>query len=159
MRVGTGYDVHPFREDGTLRLGGIDVADAPRLDGHSDGDALIHTIIDALLGAAGEGDIGQHFPAGDPATKDIDSRELLVRVVRLIVARGYGIHNVDATVIVERPRLGPHIGAMRAAIARCLGIPASSVNVKATTHERIGSLGSGQALAAIAVALLDEDVP
>ena len=159
MRVGTGYDVHPFREDGTLRLGGIDVADAPRLDGHSDGDALIHAIIDALLGAAGEGDSGQHFPAGDPATKDIDSRELLVRVVRLIVARGYGIHNVDATVIAERPRLGPHIGAMRDAIARCLGIPASSVNVKATTHERIGSLGSGQALAAIAVALLDEDVP
>ena len=159
MRVGTGYDVHPFRTDGTLRLGGIEVPDAPRLDGHSDGDALIHAIIDALLGAAGEGDIGQHFPPGDPATKDIDSRELLTRVVRLVVARGFGIHNVDATVIAERPRLGPHIAAMREAIARGLGIAASSVNVKATTHERIGSLGSGQALAAIAVALLDEDVP
>ena len=161
MRVGTGYDVHRFRAegDGTLRLGGIEVPEAPSLDGHSDGDALIHAVIDALLGAAGEGDIGQHFPPGDPATKGIDSRELLTRVVRLVVARGYAVHNVDTTVIAERPRLGPYITPMREALARGLGVTASSVNVKATTHERVGALGSGEAIAAIAVVLLDEDVP
>ena len=159
MRVGTGYDVHAFRADGTLRLGGIEVPDAPRLDGHSDGDALIHAIIDALLGAAGEGDIGQHFPPGDPATKDIDSRELLTRVVRLIVARGFGIHNVDATVIAERPRLGGYIDAMRDSIAVVLGIPPGRVNVKATTNERVGDIGAGLAIAALAVTLLEEDVP
>ncbi len=158
MRIGNGYDLHRFREDGKLRLGGIEIADAPQLEGHSDGDALIHSIIDALLGAAGEGDIGQHFPAGDPATRGIDSRDLLTRVVRLVVARGYRIHNVDTTVIAERPRLAPHIPAMRDAIARCLGIASSSVNVKATTNERFGSLGTGEAVAAMAVALLDEEM-
>ena len=106
MRVGNGYDIHRFRKDGTLRLGGIEVPDAPQLDGHSDGDALIHAIIDALLGAAGEGDIGQHFPPGDPSTAGIDSRELLTRIVRLVVSRGYRVHNVDTTVIAERPKIG-----------------------------------------------------
>ena len=109
-----------------------------------------------LPGAAGEGDIGQHFPPGDPATKGIDSRELLTRVVRLVVARGYRVHNVDATVIAERPRLSTHIAPMRESIARCLGIASSCVNVKATTHERFGSLGSGEALAALAVALIED---
>jgi 2-C-methyl-D-erythritol 2,4-cyclodiphosphate synthase len=156
MRVGTGYDIHRFRTDGALRLGGIDIEDAPALDGHSDGDALIHAVIDALLGAAGEGDIGQHFPPGDPATRGIDSRELLTRVVRLVVARGFRVHNVDATVIAERPRLSTHIAPMRESIARCLGIASSCVNVKATTHERFGSLGSGEALAALAVALIED---
>jgi 2-C-methyl-D-erythritol 2,4-cyclodiphosphate synthase len=157
LRVGIGYDIHRFREDGTLRLGGMDIADAPRLDGHSDGDALIHAVIDALLGAAGEGDIGQHFPPGDPATRDIDSRELLTRVLRLVVARGFSVHNVDATVIAEHPRLQPHIAPMRESIAGCLGIASSFVNVKATTHERFGSLGTGEALASMAVVLLDEE--
>ena len=107
MRVGIGYDIHRFRADGdgALRLGGIEIKEAPCLDGHSDGDALIHAIIDALLGAAGEGDIGKHFPPGDPSTKGIDSRELLKRVHRLISARGYGVNNLDATVVAERPRL------------------------------------------------------
>lgn len=159
MRVGNGYDIHRFREGGTLRLGGIDVPGAPQLDGHSDGDALIHAIIDALLGAAGEGDIGRHFPPGDPSTAGIDSRELLTRIVRLVVSRGFRVHNVDTTLIAERPRLGPHLPAMRDALARCLGVPASAVNVKATTNERLGALGTGEAIAAMAVALLDEDVP
>ena len=159
MRVGNGYDIHRFREGGTLRLGGIDVPDTPQLDGHSDGDALIHAIIDALLGAAGEGDIGRHFPPGDPSTAGIDSRELLTRIVRLVVSRGFRVHNVDTTLIAERPRLGPHLPAMRDALARCLGVPASAVNVKATTNERLGALGTGEAIAAMAVALLDEDVP
>lgn len=159
MRVGNGYDIHRFREGGVLRLGGIEVGDAPQLDGHSDGDALIHAIIDALLGAAGEGDIGRHFPPGDPATQGIDSRELLTRVVRLVVSRGFRVHNIDTTLIAERPRLGTHLPAMRDSLARCLGVPASAVNVKATTNERLGSLGSGEAIAAMAVALLEEDVP
>ncbi|HRC62426.1 MAG: 2-C-methyl-D-erythritol 2,4-cyclodiphosphate synthase [Dehalococcoidia bacterium] len=159
MRIGIGYDIHRFRESGTLRLGGIEVPDAPQLDGHSDGDGLIHAIIDALLGAAGEGDIGRHFPPGDPSTEGIDSRELLTRVVRLVVSRGYRVHNIDATVVAERPRLATHLPAMRDSLARCLGVPASSVNVKATTNERLDALGTGEALAAMAVALLEEEVP
>ncbi len=161
MRVGTGYDLHRFRvpAEGSLRLGGIEVPGAPSLEGHSDGDALIHAIIDALLGAAGEGDIGRHFPPGDESTRGIDSRELLKRVHRLIAARGFTVQNVDATVIAERPRLADHINAMRDSIAVVLGLPPGRVNVKATTNERVGEIGAGTALAAMAVALLDEDVP
>ena len=161
MRVGTGYDLHRFRDpaDGTLRLGGVEVPGAPSLEGHSDGDALIHAIIDALLGAAGEGDIGRHFPPGEETTRGIDSRELLKRVQRLIAARGFAIHNVDATVIAERPRLAMHIDSMRESIAVVLGLPPGQVNVKATTNERVGDIGAGLAIAAIAVALLEEDVP
>ena len=161
MRVGTGYDIHHFRTGapaGTLRLGGIEVPDAPQLEGHSDGDALIHAIIDAVLGAAGEGDIGSHFPPGEPATAGIDSRELLTRVVRLIAARGYRVHNIDTTVIAERPRLRPQLAAMRDSIARTVGVEPSAVNVKATTHEGLGELGAGDAIAAMAVALIDEVV-
>jgi 2-C-methyl-D-erythritol 2,4-cyclodiphosphate synthase len=161
MRVGSGYDIHRFRTGataGTLRLGGIEVPDAPQLEGHSDGDALIHAIIDAVLGAAGEGDIGSHFPPGEPATAGIDSRELLTRVVRLIAARGYRVHNIDTTVIAERPRLRPHLTAMRDSIARTVGVEPSAVNVKATTNEGLGQLGAGDAIAAMAVALLDEAV-
>ncbi|MDA0271182.1 MAG: 2-C-methyl-D-erythritol 2,4-cyclodiphosphate synthase [Chloroflexi bacterium] len=161
MRVGIGYDVHRFREDGVgvLRLGGVEVADAPQLDGHSDGDALIHALIDALLGAAGEGDIGKHFPPGDPATKNIDSRELLKRVQRLVASRGYSVTNVDATVVAERPRLAAHIDRMRESIAAILGVGVGAVSVKATTNERLGEIGAGLAIAVTAVALLDQDVP
>ena len=161
MRVGIGYDLHRFHdpEEGVLRLGGVEVPGAPALEGHSDGDALIHAIIDAILGAAGEGDIGQHFPPGDPSTRNIDSRELLKRVQRLVAARGFSVQNVDATMIAERPRLGPHIEAMRESIAVVLGVPPGRVNVKATTNEGVDELGSGRALAAMAVALLEEDVP
>ncbi len=158
MRVGHGYDIHRFEAGGTLRLGGIELADAPRLEGHSDGDALIHAIVDALLGAAGEGDIGSHFPPGEPATAGIDSRELLTRVARLIASRGYRVHNIDATVLAERPRLAPHIAAMRDSIARSLAIEPPSVNVKATTNEGLDAIGAGEAIAAFAVVLLDEDV-
>lgn len=160
MRVGFGYDIHPFREDGTgqLRLGGIEITEAPQLRGHSDGDSLIHAVIDALLGAAGEGDIGQHFPPGEPETADIDSRELLQRVERLLSSRNIEVVNVDATVIAERPRLAEHITAMRESIAGVLNLPANSVNVKATTNEGMGAIGNGDAIAAMAVALVDERV-
>ncbi len=159
MRVGSGYDVHRFGDQGSLRLGGVEVPGVPALTGHSDGDALIHAIIDALLGAAGEGDIGEHFPPGEPATAGIDSRELLTRVMRLVAARGYRVVNVDATVIAERPRLREHLPRMREALAQCLGVEASAVNLKATTNEGLGDIGAGEALAALAVALLAEDVP
>ena len=159
MRIGNGYDIHRFRDDGALRLGGIEVPDAPALEGHSDGDALMHAVIDALLGAAGEGDIGQHFPPGETATAGIDSRELLQRVARIVSARGYRVHNIDAIVLAERPRLGPLVAAMRESIAHTLGIDADAVNVKATTNEGLDAIGAGLAIAAYAVALLDEDVP
>jgi 2-C-methyl-D-erythritol 2,4-cyclodiphosphate synthase len=159
MRVGNGYDVHRFAAGGTLRLGGVEIAEAPALEGHSDGDALIHAVIDALLGAAGEGDIGEHFPPGEPATAGIDSRELLTRVMRLVAARGFRVVNIDATVVAERPRLREHLPMMREALARGLGVDAAAVNLKATTNEGIGEIGAGEAVAALAVALLDEDVP
>ena len=122
MRTGIGYDVHRLGDAGTLRLGGIDVPGAPRLVGHSDGDALLHAITDALLGAGGQGDIGQHFPPGEPSLAGIDSRELLRRAARLIAAQRYRVSNVDATVLAERPRIGPSLPAMRESIARTLGI-------------------------------------
>ncbi|MCK9486831.1 MAG: 2-C-methyl-D-erythritol 2,4-cyclodiphosphate synthase [Dehalococcoidia bacterium] len=166
MRVGIGYDIHRFRApDGTqgeaglghLRLGGVEIPEAPCLDGHSDGDALIHALIDAILGAAGEGDIGRHFPPGDPATQGIDSRELLKRVHRLIAARGFAVGNVDATVIAERPRLSAYIDQMRESIAIILGISHSEVSVKATTNERMGEIGSGAAIAVMAIAMLEDE--
>jgi 2-C-methyl-D-erythritol 2,4-cyclodiphosphate synthase len=160
MRVGVGYDIHPFRADGEegLRLGGVEVPGAPQLEGHSDGDSLIHAVIDALLGAAGEGDIGQHFPPGDPTTAGIDSRELLTRVARLLASRQIEVVNVDVTVIAERPRLAAHLPAMREALASVLNLPTDAVNVKATTNEGLGAIGDGRAIAAMAVALLEEPV-
>ncbi|MCY4640140.1 MAG: 2-C-methyl-D-erythritol 2,4-cyclodiphosphate synthase [Chloroflexi bacterium] len=158
MRVGIGYDVHRLGDAGTLRLGGVDVAAAPRLIGHSDGDALLHAITDALLGAAGQGDIGQHFPPGEESIAGIDSRELLRRAARLVAAQRYRVSNVDATVLAERPRIGPVIPAMRESIARTLGIETGRVNVKATTNEGLGAIGRGEAIAAMAVAMLEEDV-
>lgn len=161
MRVGNGYDVHRFRagDGGPLRLGGVDIPGAPRLDGHSDGDALIHAVIDALLGAAGEGDIGQHFPPGTPEYRDIDSRDLLRRVTRLIVARGCRVKNVDATVIAERPRLAEHLSSMRESIASVLGVEPRQVNVKATTNEGLDAVGAGEAIAVMAVALIEDELP
>ncbi len=158
MRVGIGYDVHRLGDVGTLRLGGIDVAGAPRLLGHSDGDALLHAITDALLGAAGQGDIGQHFPPGEPSIAGIDSRELLRRASRLVAAQRYRVSNIDATVLAERPRIGALISAMRESIARTLGVEPGRVNVKATTNEGLGEIGRGEAIAAMAVAMLEEDV-
>lgn len=165
MRVGIGYDIHRFREGepgtpagGALRLGGIEINEAPGLDGHSDGDALIHAIIDALLGAAGEGDIGKHFPPDDPSIRGIDSRELLKRVQRLIAARGYVVNNLDATVVAERPRLARYIDQMRESIAIVLGISHTAVSVKATTNEGLGEVGAGLAIAVTAVALIEEEL-
>ena len=131
---------------------------APRLVGHSDGDALLHAITDPLLGAGGQGDIGQHYPPAEPSLEGIDSRELLRRAARLIAAQRYRVSNVDATVLAERPRIGPSLPAMRESIARTLGIETGRVNVKATTNEGLGDIGRGEAIAAMAVAVLEEDV-
>ncbi|HUS82080.1 MAG TPA: 2-C-methyl-D-erythritol 2,4-cyclodiphosphate synthase [Dehalococcoidia bacterium] len=155
MRIGIGYDVHPFDATRPLHLGGVRIDGSPGLSGHSDADALLHAVIDALLGAAGLGDIGQHFPAGDPAYKDIDSRELLRRTRDLLAEKGYRAGNIDATVIAESPRLAPHLPEMRSAIAGVIGIDESRVSVKATTHEGLGAIGRGEGIAAMAVALIE----
>jgi 2-C-methyl-D-erythritol 2,4-cyclodiphosphate synthase len=155
MRVGIGYDVHPFDATRPLFLGGVRLDGSPGLSGHSDADALLHAVMDALLGAAGLRDIGSHFPPADPAYKDIDSRELLRRTRDLLAEKGYRVGNVDATVIAEAPRLGPHLPAMESAIAADLGVDASCVSVKATTHEGLGAIGRGEGIAAMAIALIE----
>ena len=154
-RIGIGYDVHPFDETRPLLLGGVRIEGSPGLKGHSDADALIHAVIDALLGAAGLGDIGRHFPPGDPAYKDVDSRELLRLAADMLRGRGWRVGNIDATVIAERPRLAPYIPGMQRAIAAALEIEDARINVKATTHEGLGALGRGEGIAAMAVALIE----
>lgn len=155
MRIGIGYDIHPLEAGRALVLGGVRVPHERGLGGHSDGDVLTHAIIDALLGAAALGDIGHHFPAGDAQWRDAKSMDLLRRALKLVVAARYRVVNIDATVIAEAPLLAPHIGAMRAALAEALGLESSTVSVKATTSDKLGSLGRGEGIAALAVALLD----
>ena len=156
MRVGIGYDIHRFQEGRPLRLGGVEIAGETGLGGHSDADVLLHAIIDALLGAATLGDIGQHFPPDDPTYAGADSIQLLAEVARMVADQGYGMANVDATVVAERPRLAPHIAAMRQRIAQTLHLEDSKVSVKATTNEGLGEVGRGVGIAALAVALLEE---
>ena len=154
MRIGIGYDIHRFQEGRRLLLGGVEIAGEEGLGGHSDADVLLHAIIDALLGAAGLSDIGHFFPPDDPTFAGADSRELLARTVQMIGPLGYAVENVDATVIAERPRLAPHIKAMRQRIAETLEMDESRVSVKATTNEGLGDIGRGEGIAALAVALL-----
>jgi len=156
MRIGHGYDAHRFGAERPLVLGGVTIPHDAGLVAHSDGDVLIHALCDALLGAAGLGDIGRHFPDSDPAYAAIDSRILLRRVVAALGERGLRVHNVDATVVAQRPRLAAHIGAMRETLAADLGIPVERVNVKATTTEGMGFTGRAEGIASHAVALLEE---
>ena len=153
MRVGIGYDVHPLRSGRELVLGGVRIEHPTGLDGHSDADVLAHAVIDALLGAAGLGDIGKLFPAGDPRFNGAASLDLLVTTVEAVRAAGYRIVNVDATVIAEEPRLGPHLGAMKSNLAQHLGV--EGVNVKATSPEGLGALGNQEGIAAQAIALIE----
>jgi len=158
MRVGQGFDVHRFqdRPDGKpLMLMGCRVPHPVGLVGHSDADVMLHALMDALLGAAGLGDIGQHFPDTDPAYRGADSVRLLEAVMEQVRALGYRVVNADVCLIGERPKVGPHRDAMRARIAPVLGIPAADLNVKATTTERLGFTGRGEGLAAQAMVLLD----
>jgi 2-C-methyl-D-erythritol 2,4-cyclodiphosphate synthase len=154
LRIGQGYDVHPLRAGRRLVLGGVEIAHERGLEGHSDADVLLHAIMDAVLGAAGLGDIGTHFPPSDERWRDVSSRDLLARVAALVGEAGWRTVNVDATVITERPRLAPHVPAMRARIAAGLGLAEGAVGVKATTNERLGALGREEGIAALAVALL-----
>ncbi|HET6362707.1 MAG TPA: 2-C-methyl-D-erythritol 2,4-cyclodiphosphate synthase [Gemmatimonadota bacterium] len=154
QRVGIGFDAHRFADGRPLVLGGVRL-DHPRgLEGWSDADALLHAIADAILGAAALGDIGRHFSPDDPAWKDADSREILQAAVSLASRDGWSVENVDATVLAEAPRVGPHADAMRAAIAAACGIDAERVSVKATTMEGMGFVGREEGIAAMAVALL-----
>ncbi len=151
-RSGIGYDIHRLQSGRRLVLGGVEIAADRGLAGHSDADVLAHAIGDALLGALALGDLGQHFPPGDPAWRDISSLELLRRIVAMVAAAGGRIINVDATIIAEAPHMAPYLPAMRQQLAAAMGIAASAVSVKATTHEGIGALGRGEAMAAQAVA-------
>lgn len=143
MRVGFGYDSHRFEDGRSLVLGGVLVPGAPGLKGHSDADALVHALIDALLGAAALGDIGSHFPDSDPQWKGVDSMELLASVVEEVRAAGFSVVNVDATVICERPRLRPHVDAIRMRLAGALGCLVDAVSVKGKTNEGMDDVGAG----------------
>ena len=155
MRIGHGFDAHAFTEGRALMLGGVHVPHHRGLAGHSDGDALLHAIIDAMLGAAALGDIGGMFPSGDERWRDAHSIDLLTAAARRIGDAGCRVINVDATVIVERPRLAPHVGEMRECIARALEIDISNISVKPKTSDGLGFTGRGEGIAAFAVALLE----
>ena len=157
FRVGHGFDVHQLVVGRALIVGGVKIDYERGLLGHSDADVLLHAICDALLGAAGMGDIGKHFPDSDGRFKDIDSRELLRMVAAKIIAAGFSVGNIDATIIAQAPQMAPHIAAMVSNIAADLGINASQVNVKATTTEKLGFTGRGEGIAAEAVCLLRRD--
>jgi len=159
-RFGIGYDAHPLMVGRPLVLGGVAVAFERGLEGHSDGDVLTHAIIDALLGAAALGDIGTHFPPGDPSVPEgASSIALLARAMAMVRDAGWQVGNVDATIVAQRPRLAEHIVAMRTAIADVLGSALGSVSIKATTEDGMGYTGSGRGMAAIAVASLESVVP
>ena len=157
IRVGNGFDVHALVEGRPLILGGVIIPYARGLAGHSDADVLLHAICDALLGAAGLGDIGRHFPDTDAAFAGIDSRILLRRVAEQLKTRGWRVGNVDATIIAQTPKMAPHIARMTAHIADDLGVAIDHVNVKATTTEKLGFTGRGEGIAAEAVCLIERD--
>ena len=154
-RAGIGYDLHRLAEGRKLILGGIEVPFHKGPVGHSDGDALAHAICDALLGAAGLGDIGTHFPDTDPKWKDVSSLRFLERVRELLVEQRLRIAHIDAVVITEKPKLGPHFPAMRDALAKSLGISTSAINLKAKTNEGVDAIGHGEAIAAQAIVTLE----
>ena len=154
MRIGQGYDVHKLTDGRDLILGGVKVPYEKGLLGHSDADVLVHAVMDALLGAAALGDIGEHFPDTDPAYRGISSVELLKRVGALLEEKGYVIENIDATIIAQRPKLKDYRPQMVQNIAAALGIPADRVSVKATTEEGLGFTGSGEGISAQAITLL-----
>jgi len=156
MRIGHGFDVHAFAAGRRLVLGGVTIPHERGLAGHSDADVLIHALCDALLGAAGLGDLGGHFPDTDPRYRDADSRTLLRQVMELLRESGLRVANVDTTVIAQAPRLAPHVEAMRENLAADLQLPVGRVNVKATTTEGLGFAGRGEGIASHAVVLLEQ---
>ncbi len=163
MRIGTGYDSHRFAEDRPLILGGVTIPDHAGLTGHSDGDAVGHAIIDAILGAAAAGNVGSHFPPSDDTWKDADSMDLLGKAVEVVRAQDYQVVNVDVTVVCESPKIGPHVEAMRERLGEALGVGPGGVSVKGKTNETMGWIGRGEGIAVHAVALIasagDQDLP
>jgi len=157
MRVGHGYDSHRFGGDGPLVLGGVHIPFERGLLAHSDGDAVIHALCDALLGASGGGDIGQLFPDSDPHLRGADSREFLRGVAEEVNRRGWALTNADLTIVAEKPKLAPYLPAMRQELARVLQVPDSAVTLKATTNEKMDSIGRGEGIACFAVVLLHAD--
>jgi len=156
IRIGQGFDVHAFGDGDHVMLGGVRITHERGLAAHSDGDVALHALCDALLGAAALGDIGRHFPPGDERWMGADSKDLLAAVVALLADAGWQVGNADLTIVCERPRIGPHVEAMRAVIADILGVDTGAVSVKATTTEKLGFCGRGEGIAALAVALLTE---
>ncbi|MDQ3621445.1 MAG: 2-C-methyl-D-erythritol 2,4-cyclodiphosphate synthase [Verrucomicrobiota bacterium] len=154
--TGIGYDVHRFAEGRALILGGVEIPHTQGLDGHSDADVLAHAIADAVLGALGERDIGFHFPNSDESIRGISSLEILRKVAELVAGKGARLINIDASLIAEAPKIEPHVVSMRANLAEALNIPFARVGVKATTNERMGFLGRGEGIAALAVASVEQ---
>ena len=156
LRIGHGFDAHRLVAGRPLHLGGIEVPHGRGLEGHSDGDCVLHAVCDALLGAAGEGDMGRHFPSRDPQWRGVASRVFLEEVRRLLAAAGYELANLDVTVVAQEPVLAPHLEAMRDTIAGVLGVAAEQVSVKAKSTDRLGALGRGEGIAALATALVEK---
>jgi 2-C-methyl-D-erythritol 2,4-cyclodiphosphate synthase len=153
-RTGIGYDVHRFVPDRPLMLGGVSIPHDQGLEGHSDADVLLHAIADAILGAAALGDIGQHFPPGDEQWRGVDSRKLLRQSVELVRSAGWVVVNLDATVIAEAPKIGPHSAAMRLEIRNATDLPIDAISIKATTNEGMGFVGRSEGIAAMAIATI-----
>lgn len=158
MRIGQGFDVHAFCEGRPLIIGGVTIPYEKGLLGHSDADVLLHAITDALLGAAGEGDIGKHFPDTDPAYKDADSKRLLFDSWKLVEKKGYALGNIDCTIIAQKPKMLPHIEEMRGVIAGIFDVDTDRINVKATTTEKLGFPGREEGIAAQAVVLIEKSL-
>jgi 2-C-methyl-D-erythritol 2,4-cyclodiphosphate synthase len=158
MRIGQGFDVHAFSEGRPLIIGGVTIPYEKGLLGHSDADVLLHAITDALLGAAGEGDIGKHFPDTDPAYKDADSKRLLLDSWKLVEKKGYSLGNIDCTIIAQKPKMLPYIEEMRGVIAGIFGVEGERINVKATTTEKLGFPGREEGIAAQAVVLIEKSL-
>ena len=155
MRVGIGYDIHPLGKGRKLILGGLEIPHTQGLIGHSDADALVHAVCDALLGAMGEGDLGRHYPSSDPRYKDISSLRLLEDVLEMLTKKGFRLVNLDTVIIAQAPRLGPHLDAMRARIAEVLKIEDTQVNVKVKSGEGLDAIGREEAIAAQAMCLIE----
>ena len=155
FRVGLGFDTHQFAEGRKLMLGGVMIPHDKGLLGHSDADVLLHAICDALLGAIGEGDIGQHFPNTDPRWKDCPSLKFVEESMKLVSAQGYAVSNLDCVILAEKPKIGPYVASMRACIAGAIGLPEGAVGIKATTMETMGAIGREEGMVAQAVVLLE----
>ncbi|WP_447971127.1 2-C-methyl-D-erythritol 2,4-cyclodiphosphate synthase [Nitrospira sp. M1] len=156
MRIGQGYDIHPLKAGRRLILGGIEISHTHGLDGHSDADALVHAVCDALLGAMGEGDLGKHYPSSNPQFKDLSSLTMLQDITQMLARNGYGLVNLDTVIMAQSPKLGPYLEKMTACMANVLRVKTAQVNVKVKSGEGIGMIGRQEGIATQAICLIDE---